>query len=181
MSMGAVAVRRSGGVRPHAPPTVSGYDEFFRAEYPSVLRLCHGLLGDRARAEEVAQEAFLRLHFNWNRVARYERPDAWIRRVAVRLALRVQHRDRRRVTLERTWSRERPATAAASDTDVLELLRQLPRNQRIAVTLRYVDDLATADIAVIMGCAEATARVHLHRGRQRLAELLTWKEARPRD
>jgi RNA polymerase sigma-70 factor (ECF subfamily) len=52
---------------------------------------------------------------------------------------------------------------------------RLPRNQRLAIMLHYVDDLAVTDVASAMGCAEATVRVHLHRGRRRLAELMSWE------
>lgn len=166
---------RRGDVRTIDVPDVTGYDEFFRSEYPRVLRLCHGLLGDRARAEEVAQDAFMRLYLHWSRVRRYDRPEAWIRRVAVRQAVQVQRRDRQRTTLERKWLREQAVAASDSAPDVLRLLTRLPRNQQLAVLLRYVDDLPVADIAAVIGCAEATARVHLHRGRQRLAELLSWE------
>jgi len=165
-------VRRTGGAQPNAATPVDTYDEFFLAEFAGVLRLCHGLLGDRARAEEVTQEAFIRVYTNWARIAGYDRPDAWVRRVAIRLALRVRDRDRRRWALEHAFSRDRAEPEVPSATDVLALTDRLPRNQRVAVLLRYVDDLSIPDIATVLGCSEGTARVHLHRGRQRLAELL---------
>ena len=48
----------------------------------------------------------------------------------------------------------------------------MPTAQRAAIVLHYYEDRPVAEIASILGCAEATARVHLHRGRKRLAELL---------
>jgi RNA polymerase sigma factor (sigma-70 family) len=152
------------------------YDDFFRLHYPHVVRVVHSILGDRARAEEVAQEAFVRLYLRWARVSTYDQPAAWTRRVAVRLAFRVSRRDRVRSALER-----RAATIDLSDepapaTD-LSLVRRLPRNQRVAVTLHYVEDLSIPDVAAAMGCAEATVRVHLHRARRRLAELMSWEVA----
>ena len=47
---------------------------------------------------------------------------------------------------------------------------------RAAIVLRYYGDLSVLDIAEVMGCAEATVRVHLHRARARLAELLSIDE-----
>jgi len=156
--------------------TVGGaadYDGFFRDEYARVLRVCQGVLGDRARAEEAAQDEFLRLFEKWDRVAAYDRPDAWVRRVAVRAAVRIDRRDRARRLLERRAVAERPSyDAGVPREDVIALLRRLPRKQRVAVALHYVDDLAVADVARVLGCAEATARVHLHRARRRLAVLL---------
>ncbi len=64
------------------------YTTFFRREFAAVLRTVELMLRDHARAEEIAQDAFVQLHLHWSKVAAYERPDAWVRRVAIRLALR---------------------------------------------------------------------------------------------
>ena len=152
------------------------YDDFFRVHYPRVVRVVHGVTGDRARAEEVTQEAFVRLYLRWARVSAYDRPDAWVRRVAVRLAVRVARRDRLRTTLERRAAEPTRGTDTPADTTRdLATVGLLPRNQRLAIVLHYVDDLSIPDVAAVMGCAEATVRVHLHRGRRRLAELMTWE------
>ncbi|MCH7845995.1 MAG: sigma-70 region 4 domain-containing protein, partial [Acidobacteria bacterium] len=50
------------------------------------------------------------------------------------------------------------------------VVRRLPRRQAQTVALVFIEDLSTSDVAEILGCAEATVRVHLHRARQRLAE-----------
>lgn len=150
---------------------VADYDAFFRAHHGHVVRVCHALLGDRARAEEVTQEAFIRLYTRWRRVSAYDRPEAWVRRVAVRLAVRVLRRDRLRPSLERR-SVLPQATSAAPEGDLLALVARLPRNQRLAVVLHYIEDMPVNDVAAVLGCAESTARVHLHRGRKRLAELI---------
>ena len=152
------------------------YDDFFRLNYSHVVRVVHSILGDRARAEEVAQEAFVRLYLRWDRVSTYDQPVAWTRRVAVRLALRVSRRDRMRSALERRAVAAEPRGERAPATD-LDLVGRLPRNQRVAIVLRYVEDLSIPDVAAAMGCAEATVRVHLHRGRRRLAELMSWEVA----
>ncbi|MDX6284635.1 MAG: hypothetical protein QOG53_120 [Frankiales bacterium] len=148
------------------------YDAFFRTEYGQVVRVVQGVLGDRARAEEVAQEAFVRLLVRWDKVATYERPDAWVRRVAVRLAVRVSRRDRMRTVLER---RVEPPVEKQSSSEVFRLLDRLPRAQRVAIVLHYLEDRPVSDIAAVLGCAEVTARVHLHRARRRLEELLSWQ------
>ncbi|HEX2031074.1 MAG TPA: sigma factor, partial [Actinomycetota bacterium] len=60
----------------------------FREEYPSIVRTAYLMLGDREAAEDVAQEAFARLFARWGKVSRYDRPGAWVRRVAIRLSAR---------------------------------------------------------------------------------------------
>ena len=56
--------------------------------------------------------------------------------------------------------------------DVLDAVRSLPAQQRAAVVLHYFEDRPVAEIADVLGCAPATARVHLHKARTRLAALL---------
>jgi RNA polymerase sigma-70 factor (ECF subfamily) len=94
-----------------------------------------------------------------------------VRRVAIRMAVRVLRRDRLRPSLERK-SLMPASTSLAAEGGLLSHVAQLPRNQRLAVVLHYVDDLPVSEVAAVLGCAEATARVHLHRGRRRLAELI---------
>jgi RNA polymerase sigma factor (sigma-70 family) len=59
------------------------------------------------------------------------------------------------------------------DSIVLEAaLRDLPRQQRAALVLRYLCDLDVGELAGVIGCKPSTARVHLHRGRNALAEII---------
>lgn len=146
---------------------------FFRAEFPRVVRTVFLIVRDQARAEEVAQEAFLQLFDRWSKISRYERPDAWVRRVAIRLAGRLARRDRMRAVLEtrfRPPAAEPPFNQPADD--VLRAVRQLPPKQRAAVILFYFEDRPVAEIADLLGCTPSTARVHLHKARQRLASAL---------
>jgi RNA polymerase sigma-70 factor (ECF subfamily) len=59
-----------------------------------------------------------------------------------------------------------------SDLDLVRVMGQLPPMQRAAIALHYLDDLSVDEVASTLRCAPSTARVHLHRGRMRLAELL---------
>jgi RNA polymerase sigma-70 factor, ECF subfamily len=148
----------------------AGYDLLFATEYAAVMRTVYLIVHDLDRAEDIAQDAFLQLLRHWRKVSRYDRPGAWVRRVAIRLATDLLKRERLRSILER---RAAPATEGAPpEIDVLGAVRRLAPNQRAAVVLFYFEDRPVAEVADIMGCAWATARVHLHRGRQRLAELL---------
>jgi DNA-directed RNA polymerase specialized sigma24 family protein len=90
--------------RPRAEDATEGFDALFAREFPRVARPIHHVLGDRARAEEVTQDAFLELLRHWSKVAAYDRPDLWVRRVAIRKAQRERHRAWRRVELERSAS-----------------------------------------------------------------------------
>lgn len=146
------------------------YAWFFRAEFPMVLRTVFLILGDKGKAEDVTQEAFIQLLSHWNKVSRYERPEAWVRRVAIRLAVRTLKRERLRGVLERETAREH--VVRAPDVDLADALRQLPVKQRTCVLLFYFEDRPIAEIVEILGISEGSVKVHLHRARRRLAELL---------
>jgi RNA polymerase sigma factor (sigma-70 family) len=146
------------------------YTSFFRQEFPRVVKTITVIVHDRERAEDVAQDAFVQLLRNWTKISGYERPDAWVRRIAIRLAMRAIRRDRLWSVVKRDI---RPALPVEPrDLDLLDAVRRLPGMQRAAIALFYFEDRPIADIADMLGCAEATARVHLHRGRRRLAQLL---------
>lgn len=186
MALGAGSDGSAGPSRPwpiaadaHADVDQSGYDAFFRAEYPRLVTLLVAVTGSRAVAEELAQEALLRAHVRWDRINRYDRPGAWARRVALNLASNQRRRGRseRRAVERLTRQREPYAFADAGPSDDFwELVRRLPRQQAAAVALHHLEDRSVAEVATILGCAEGTAKAHLHRGRTALARMLDLPE-----
>lgn len=155
---------------------MSGSDEFrwlFAVEYPAVVRTVYLVLHDRARAEEIAQDAFVQLLCHWDKVSRYEAPDAWVRRVAIRLAVRDVRRERRMSLLTLRATVETPTYDTVMDVDLLTAIKCLPPQQRSVVVLFYYEDRPMEEIADILGCSTSTGWVHLHRARKRLGALLT--------
>jgi RNA polymerase sigma-70 factor (ECF subfamily) len=128
------------------------------------------MLRDHGRAEELTQDAFVQLLLYWPKISRYERPDAWVRRVAIRLALRSLRRDRLWQMVRGALVQREPDRPSRFDLD--GAIRQLSGAQRAAIVLHYYEDRPTAEVAAILGCSESTARVHLHHARRKLAELL---------
>jgi Sigma-70 region 2 len=81
----------------YVPVQTEDFAEFYEASYRRVVALVAAIVGDRHQAEDIAQEAFSRALTRWQRVARYDLPEAWVRRVALRLtvdATRRMHRAR---------------------------------------------------------------------------------------
>jgi RNA polymerase sigma-70 factor (ECF subfamily) len=146
------------------------YAWFFRAEFPGVLRTVFLILHDRGRSEDVTQEAFIELLVHWRKVSRYERPEAWVRRVAVRKAVRALRRERMRALVEREAAAD--VGPDVPDVDLARAVQQLPVMQRSAVVLFYFEDRPVAETAFILGISDGAVKVHLHRARRRLAELL---------
>jgi RNA polymerase sigma factor (sigma-70 family) len=153
------------------------FTRFFRSEFRNVVRTAYVVIHDAGRAEDVAQDAFAQLYVHWRRVSRYDRPEAWVRRIAIRAAVKMVKRDRMRTTLEH---RAEPAPAAAMavtmDPDLMEAIHELPPQQRAAVALFYFEDRPTSELADILGCSESTAKVHLFKARKRLATALGEEE-----
>lgn len=149
------------------------FDALFVHEYPRVARVVHHIVGDRARAEELTQDAFVELLRHWSTVAGYDRPDLWLRRVAIRKAQRERHRGWRRTELELLAA---PATTVdpppTPAPEVLAAVRCLPPRQRAVVVLFYLEDRPMAEIADILGIAESTGWSQLHTARKHLAAAL---------
>jgi RNA polymerase sigma-70 factor, ECF subfamily len=152
----------------------AAFEDFFREEYPAMVVLAAAVSRSPHTAEDLAQEAMVRTRRHWDRIGAFDKPGAWVRRVTINLALN----DRRDVAREaRTrlawWERREPTEPAPPlDQRLVDALHALSPHQRAAVSLHYLEDRSTAEIADLLGCSEATARVHLHRGRHALAHHL---------
>jgi RNA polymerase sigma-70 factor, ECF subfamily len=72
-----------------------GFDAFYRESYAGLVRQRWAVTGSRQDAEDVVQEAFVRAAARWGQVGTYELPEAWVRRVAIRLARNELRRVRR--------------------------------------------------------------------------------------
>jgi len=155
------------------------FEEFYAREFPAVVGLAFALSGSRAGSEDLAQEAFLAAHRNWDRVGTFERPDVWVRRVVSNKSMSMF---RRRYAEARALSRFAMGTAAtlpeltADDAEFWAAVRSLPRRQAQVIALRYLEDRTVAEIAEILGTAEGTVKKHLHDGRQAVVRKLRLEE-----
>jgi RNA polymerase sigma factor (sigma-70 family) len=147
------------------------YSVFFRAEFARVTRAVDLIVRDRNAAEDIAQDVFAELLVRWGRISRYDVPEAWVRRIAIRRAIRWVRRERTR-SLLLGWL-EAPRVAPMSiDPDLEAAIRRLSPQQRAAVVLHYFEDRPLPEVASLLGCSHATAKVHVFKARRRLAGLL---------
>jgi DNA-directed RNA polymerase specialized sigma24 family protein len=153
----------------------SEFDWWFRSSYASVARTVYLVLGDSSQAEDIAQDAFLAMYQHWSTVSRYERPDAWARRVAVRMAVKRARREGSRRQKERTaveGTGDGVVDPVLPDPALAEAVSRLSPMQRAAVVLFYWQDHSVFEVARALEVSESTVKQHLHRARHRLAELL---------
>lgn len=159
-------------------PVVRGaisFRDFYMREFPVMVALAHSISGSRAAAEDLAQEAMIRAHRDWDTVGAYDKPGAWLRRVTINLSSSFVRRRaiEARARLRMAADRLEALPPEPRDEDrIWKAVRSLPGKQRAAVALHYLEDLDIEEIAEVLECAPSTARVHLHRGRQKLAKLL---------
>jgi RNA polymerase sigma-70 factor, ECF subfamily len=163
-SIGAVGSMDSATVDP-------AYSAFFQAEFTRVTHAVDLIVRDRQAAEDIAQDAFTELLIRWPRISRYDVPEAWIRRIAIRRALRWARRERIRSVLL-GWLEPPPPAPSSVDADLESAIRALSPQQRAAIVLHYFEDRPLPEVASLLGCSHATAKVHVFKARRRLAALL---------
>lgn len=151
------------------------FEVFYREEYRSMVALAYGLTVDRRIAEEVAQEAFIRVLRDWKRVQAMESPGGWVRTVTLNLARSRWRRVRSELrALVRLDAMRAPGSASPSETssDFWVHVRRLPTRQAQVIALRYIEDRSIGEIASLLRIAEGTVKASLHQGRQALARAL---------
>lgn len=164
---------------PDAPErTRPTFDDFYRSQYPSVVRLAYSLCGSMQIAEELAQEAFVSAHDRWQRIADFDRPDLWVRRVVINRSISFRRRQAsERRAVERIKAHREPvAETVVDDEEVWAALRSLSPRQAEVLALFYVEDQPLSEVATILGLGEETVKTHLKRGRAALAERLGERE-----
>jgi RNA polymerase sigma-70 factor (sigma-E family) len=145
------------------------FTEYFAAHRESVRRTAYLICGDWHWAEDLTQNAFIRLAQGWHRIRDPRAMDAYLRTCLVRAYL---------AEVRRVWRRrERPVAEApepavvgddAEDTVrrvvFAEALGRLPPRQRVTLVCRYYQGLDVAETATVLGCSEGTVKSQTARG-----------------
>lgn len=150
------------------------FETFARRQRKPLTAFAWTLTGDFGVAEDLAQDALQAAWQAWDRVGSLEAPGAWVRRAVINRAAGHRRRaGREHRALARLAGRP-TATVELEPTDgrFWSEVRKLPERQAQAVALHYLEDCSVAEIALALGCAAATVRVHLHRGRRALGHAL---------
>lgn len=146
-----------------------GVVALFRAEYPRLVRALTVSFGAPV-AEDAVSEAFLRADKHWRKVAAYDSPEAWVRRVAINLALNGRRNERRRQRLSPRAST--PAELTAELVDLRDAIAALPPKTRLTFCLHYLAGLTVDEAAASLGVAPGTVKSALHDARIRLQAAL---------
>ncbi len=147
---------------------------------PSLVGLLTAIGGSRADAEEIAQDAFVRLLEHWGKVRDYADPEAWLRTVAVRMLV-SRHRRRQvaargMAVLGRRAATAPPAVEPDSDVELAQALASLPVDQRAVLVLHHLHDLSVAQVAELLHVPTGTVKSRLSRARAAIAPMLADEE-----
>ncbi|MGD9497223.1 MAG: RNA polymerase sigma factor [Armatimonadota bacterium] len=153
--------------------------QLIRRHQGPVFRLCWSMLSDRTDAEDAAQETFVRA---WESLRRYDEQrdfGPWLRGIAANVCLQALRR--RSVSAGRQTSldenpidppapQEPGLSALAART--VAALRRLDDTYRVPLALFYLEDASVAQVAQALRLSPGAVRVRLHRGREKLREML---------
>lgn len=162
------------GAEPVPIRAVVSFEQFYERELRSVIGLAYALSGSRSAAEDLAQDAFVAAHRNWEKISQYDKPEAWVRRVVANLSV---SRFRKGISEAKALARMNrdehvlPQLPGEAD-EFWGAVRSLPKRQAQAIALHYLEDRPVAEIAEILECSPNTVKVHLHKGRAGLASRL---------
>jgi RNA polymerase sigma-70 factor (sigma-E family) len=140
-------------------PVESSFEELFMTQFVAMRQFAHLLGADDP--ENIAQEAFVRVHRRWGHLREPGKALAYLRRTVANLATsRLRH-----LKVSRKHPLPLPADVVSAETSALNGLRhsalwrgieELPRRQRQVVVLRYWLDLDVAEVAALLGIAPGT-------------------------
>ena len=158
-----------------APGQVSSaaFEPFFREHERAVYACLWRLTGDAQSARDLTQETFLRAWRHFEQARDYERPLAWLLRIATNLAITSHQREfsRRSVSTDTLdWedapARSDPMRGLAERDLVQRTLLDLPANQRAALVLREVYGFSCEEIGSMLGLSRDAVKMALFRGRE---------------
>ena len=150
------------------------YIEFAASRRDQLRRIAYGMCGDWHKADDLVQNALIKLYVAWPRVVRGGREDAYVRKILLNAAIDDSRRPSRR-----EWATDElpevvaPASTAVEDHESLvSAMQTLPAQQRATVLLRHWLGLSVTETASELGIAEGTVKSHCSRGLETLRGLL---------
>jgi RNA polymerase sigma-70 factor (sigma-E family) len=150
------------------------FREFARARALALRRMAYLLCGDWHLAEDLVQNALVKLYRVWPKITRRGPVDNYARQVLLRCWLDERRRPWRRRERRDGVVPDQPSPAAETGISgpLLRALGEVPPKQRAAVVLRYCADLPAAEVAEVLRCSEGTVRSQAARGLETLRGVL---------
>jgi len=168
------------------------FEALVRGESPRLYRIIMRIVGDADEAQNVLQETFLQAYRGLDTFRRESKLTTWVYAIGINLSRAAVRRAKRFASLgesdldrlqpefrwgmyretPESWNPHKLAEQSEMRSLVREAIGRLPEDYREVITLRDMEELATAEVAAILGITEGAVRVRLHRARQALKGLL---------
>jgi RNA polymerase sigma-70 factor, ECF subfamily len=153
------------------------FEKFYQTSYGRTVAMVAAVTGSLHEAEDIAQEAYSRALARWSRLNVYDLPEAWVRKVALRLAIDSGRRVRRNLAAAvRLAAQRRPPGPEPGDdlkfTPLGVALASLPLHERQVVVLHYLADLPVEAIAAECDLPAGTVKTRLSIARRHLEQQL---------
>jgi len=156
----------------------AAFGELVRRYQTSVFNVCYRILHERADAEDMAQETFIRAHERLNMFDDERAFGPWVRRVAANVCL--NHLESQRITTpldderdaDESQRPERQAEVHERSEQIRGALASLPAHYRVVIELRHYQELSYDEIAAELNIPLSDVKSHLFRARKLLAEKL---------
>jgi RNA polymerase sigma-70 factor (ECF subfamily) len=166
--------RESPGVSEVQASPEEAFEAFCNERFGRIVSAVRVIVGNRANAEDVAQEAFARAYISWPKLWPDGNPSAWVHRVATNLAISWRRRATRELRAIARLGKRTDMTVEGPEAhpELHRAVASLPPRQRAAVSLHYVLGLSIDEAAQAMGCRPGTVKSLLHGARAKLREAL---------
>jgi RNA polymerase sigma-70 factor (sigma-E family) len=171
--METVAVSGPGddrGLTPAAPEERwNAFAELYRAEHHRMLRVAVLLTSSTEVAQDVVQDAFVRLYRRWDGV---RDPSGYLYRIVVNGCRSHHRRAAREQQARERVSRSASSVVVLGADELQDALASLPYRQRAALVLRFYADHSEAETAEVLGCRPGTVGSLVHRGLAQLKKVI---------
>ena len=157
---------------PYRPGSADDFDRLYRDSHRRLVQTLVGMLGDPAAAEDCVQEAFVRAFRSWPRWRPDAPAEAWLHRIAIRLAISHRRREVLRSPAEVVRRIGEPVGPADRDLGLIDAMRLLPIEEAAILVLRHHHGYSNREIATALDTPESTIASRLASARRHLEGLM---------
>jgi RNA polymerase sigma-70 factor (sigma-E family) len=158
---------------PGRPARAEDLSRLFEAHNADVVRIAFYLTGSWAVAEELAQEAFLRLWRRWGGLRDHGKAAGYLRATVVNLSRSTLRRRLVELRHQRTLSEEAREPDPIARLDIARALARLPARKRACVVLRHLADLSVEETAAVLGISTGSVKSQTHKAMRLLEAALS--------
>jgi len=173
----AASVEEREQTNAYMPGNEADFERLYQTSYGKILGTLTAMLGDRAAAEDCAQDAFERAYKKWDSWQPIAPAEAWVHRIAINAAVSYQRKMRLREVGEVIRRIGRPGLGPdpqdqVERRDLADALAQLPPKQAAAIVLRHYHGYTNRAIAQALNIPERTVASRLAVAKARLRVML---------